>query len=306
MTLTAQQAQVSILGKGSIPAKPVTHLSYSGKHTHEACPKQYELSYVTGAPKQGAVWFVGGSAVHAMTEQWDHHELSGEPLDLQATWKRVFNETLDKAKEADPDVLNWRRAGVKKDNPQGEDIAHWYSVLGPQLVQAYIGWRRRANLEIWVTPDGQPAIELDVCGTLPGMPEGIEFKGFIDRIFYDPHLKTLTIVDLKTGTRKPENSEQFGIYGAAVQHRYGVAVPFGAAFMNRQGSLSEAHNLSRYTPEYVGRNFGRLHAAITAGYFNPVIGRHCGMCSVSAACYANGGPLADRFDRDFPGNQPGF
>lgn len=306
MTLSVQQAQASILGSSTIEVREVKHLSYSGKHTHEDCPKQYELSYITGAPKQGAVWFVGGSAVHRTTELYDMLAQPGTDVDLPSIWKQAFNETLDKAKEQDPAVLDWRKAGVKKDNPQGEDLAHWYSTLGPQLVQSYVSWRRRSGLQIWTTPDGQPAIELDVSGTLPGMPEGIQFKGFIDRIFYEPRLGQLTIVDLKTGTRKPENAEQFGTYGAAVQHKYGVAVPFGAAFMNRKGQLAEAHDLSMYTPEYVGRNFARLHAAITAGYFNPVLGRHCGLCSVSAACYANGGPLAAQYDRDHPGNQPGF
>src|SRR5258708_9047 len=199
--------------------------------THQECPKQYELSYVRGAPKKGAGWFLGGTAVHRCTGEWDRDQVltfGKKQADLPAIWRRVFHETLEKNKEQDPDTLGWRKAGVKSGNPDGEDISYWYSVLGPQLVQSYIAWRQRSGLEIWITPDGEPAIEIDVSGSLPGMGD-VAFKGYIDRIFYSPSQDQLTVVDLKTGTRKPETGLQLGVYGAAITHRYGVAVPFGAA-----------------------------------------------------------------------------
>lgn len=294
--LTPEQAAVSLLGP---QPRAITHISYSGMNTHGECGKKYELSYVMDAPKKGAVWFVGGLAVHRATEEWDRDPA----VDLPAIWRTVFNEELDKQKAKDPDVLGWRKAGIKADNPAGEDVAHWYSVLGPSLVESYIAWRKRSSWEIWTTPDGEPAIELNVGGTLPGM-EGVEFKGYIDRIFYDPQFDALRLVDLKTGSRKPETGLQLGVYGAAVQHRYGVAVPTGAAFMNRKGALAEAWTLAKYTPEYVGRHFKQLFDAIQAGYFVPKVGRHCGLCDVASACYANDGPLAHLYDRDAPGQAP--
>jgi putative RecB family exonuclease len=274
-------------------------------NTHQQCGKQYDLSYVMGAPKKGSVWFVGGLAVHRATEEWDTARFFDLPVDLPALWRRVFNEELEKQREKDPDQGGWRRAGIKADNPQGEDIAHWYSVLGPSLVESYIAWRRRSPWEIWTTPDGEPAIELDIGGTLPGM-DGVQFKGFIDRVFYDRQFDRLHLVDLKTGTRKPEKALQLGIYGAAVQHRYGIPVPTGSAFMNRKGSLAEPWDLTKYTPTYVGRHFKQLFDAIQAGYFVPNTGRHCGMCDVSASCYANDGPWAYLYDRDHPDNLPEF
>jgi putative RecB family exonuclease len=297
--LTEEQARNSILGTPGVQPRPVEHLSYSGLNTHQECPKRYELSYVMGAPRKGAVWFVGGSAVHRATEAWDRLTLEGREPNLPLIWKTAFNEVLEEARAKDPDVPSWRKAGVRKDTPQGEDLTHWYSVLGPQLIQAYTAWRQRSAWKIWVTPDGEPAIELDVCGSLPGMG-AVEFKGYIDRIFYDEHLDTLTVVDLKTGTRKPETGLQLGIYRAAIAHRYGVEINQGAAFMNRRGMLADVWTLDRYTPEYVGRDFARLYAAIQAGYFNATLGRHCGLCDVSASCYANNGPLAATYDRDHP------
>jgi len=303
--LTPEQATASVFGAPRPVARPVTHISYSGMNTYQECAKKYELSYITQAPKGGAVWFVGGLAVHRATEEWDRAQVADTSLDLPTVWRKVFNEELEKQRAKDPDQLNWRKGGVKADNPQGEDIAHWYSVLGPSLVESYLAWRKRSSWEIWTTPDGEPAIEMDVGGSLPGMG-GVEFKGYLDRIFYNPQLDQLHVVDLKTGTRKPENGVQLGIYSAAVEHRWSTPVFTGAAFMNRKGTLAESWNLTKYTPEYVGNNFAQLYAAIQAGAFAPHPARHCGMCDVASACYANDGPLAQQYDRGHPANRPGF
>lgn len=305
--LTEQQAQASIIGTPGPAPREVTHLSYSGMSTYQECPKKYELSYMMGAPKKGAVWFVGGKAVHSATEAWDRLVFEGREPNIQNIWKAAFSDAIEESREKDPDQLDWRKAGVKKDNPDGESLSVWYSRLGPQLVQSYISWRRRtmSQFELWTLPDGQPAIEVDVSGSLPGMG-GIEFKGFIDRVFYDKATEGLWVVDLKTGTRKPETDLQLGIYGAALTHHFDVHPMFGAAFMNRRGILADPFMLGRYTPEYVGHNFARLYSAIQAGYFNPVTGRHCGMCDVASSCYANSGPLAHRYDRDDPVNRVPF
>lgn len=298
--LTPEQAKASILGEPGVQPRPVEHLSYSGRSTYEDCPKRYELSYLMNAPRKGAVWFVGGSAVHRMTEEWDRFCLANPSLspDLTKMWRRAFNETLEQAKAKDPEHWEWRKAGVKKENPQGEDLAHWYSVLGPDLVKAYMQWRGRASWEIWTTPDGEPAIELDVGGMLP-MSNGLAFKGFIDRVFVTEQ-NTLFVVDLKTGTRKPEDGLQFGTYAAALEHKYGVKVPHGAAFMNRRGILAESWDLTKFTPEYVGKQYRQTDEAIRSGYFVPKVGRHCGLCDVADSCYANNGPLAHIYDRDHP------
>lgn len=79
----------------------------------------------------------------------------------------------------------WRRTSA-------DGVAEWWK-LGPQLVQSYIDWRERSPWEIWTTPEGEPAIELDVSGVLPGCP--VEIKAYLDRVFFDPVFKKLWIVD---------------------------------------------------------------------------------------------------------------
>lgn len=313
-SLTPNQVETSITGPVLNSPKKITHFSFSGRKKFEDCPKAYQLTYIMGAPQRGSVWFVGGIAVHAMTEAWDRwmvqHEgepanLPRPPFDPQAEWKKAFGETLEREKAKDPDFAHWRKAGTKAGNPEGESLAYWYSHLGPELVKAYMAWRRRAPWKIWTTPEGEPAIELDVGGSLPGMGT-YEYKGFIDRVFIDEMTNELSIVDLKTGSRKPENALQFGTYGAAMKAKYGIDVKRGTAFMNRRGSLSEPHDLTMYTPEYVGEHFAQTARAVEAGYFVPKVSHACGLCDVATSCFARGGPLAAAYDPDFPGNRPGF
>ena len=160
--LTPEQATASVFGAPRPVARPVTHISYSGMNTYQECAKKYELSYITQAPKGGAVWFVGGLAVHRATEEWDRAQVADTSLDLPTVWRKVFNEELEKQRAKDPDQLNWRKGGVKADNPQGEDIAHWYSVLGPSLVESYLAWRKRSSWEISIgsSPMDRPALRM--------------------------------------------------------------------------------------------------------------------------------------------------
>lgn len=302
--LTPEQAAISILGHTPVPlpglAQPaeITHLSYSGLTTYLECPKKYELSYLMGAPKQGAVWFVGGKAVHSMTELWDRARLAGAAFDMRAAWRDVFANQVEEDKANDPNVAGWRKAGKSAANSEGETLNHWYQVLGPKLVDAYIGWRQRTPWRIWTTPDGKDAIEMDVSGSLPGMGD-LSYKGFVDRVFEEDSGR-LHVVDLKTGTRKPESPVQFGVYKAAIENKYCVPVYEGAAFMNRRGFLAGPYLLGLYTPAYVGKLFAQVHTAIKAGAFPAKVGRHCSLCDVASSCYANSGPLAATYDRDHP------
>lgn len=308
-SLTPEQVKASLLGK-VIQRAPVAHLSYSSRYSFDQCPKAFELGRMMGAPKKGAVWFLGGKAVHRLTEEWDRWALEtdggrlpGRPFDLPAAWDRIFREEMEQAMEADPAFGAWRKAGTRADNPEGESISVWYSTVGPAQVEAYIAWRRRTpQLQLWTTPDGQPAIELDVSCTLPGME--VELKAYIDRIFVNRITGQLAVVDLKTGSRKPDSPLQFGVYAAATKMRYDIEVPEGAAFMTRRGILTDPWDLAKYTPAYVGKHFAGLWRAIQAEHFAPKIGNHCGLCDVSSSCFAQDGPLAAQYDPDASEDAP--
>ena len=277
---------------------PPRHLSHSARESLERCAKAYYLRYFTPAPRRPALWSIGGSAVHEVTEIYDREqfELGGEPREwteraIKGAWDYSFGEFLDKAFSAEADEYKWGRSS-------SEPIEVW-NVNGPLFIQSYIDWRERSPYKIWTTPDGQPAIELDVSGMLPGCP--VEIKGYVDRIFHDPVMDKLVDVDLKTGKKPPKDGQQFGTYAALVKAKYGVQTDLGVPFLNRKGTLGKPYELAEYTPEAVGAVFGETWEKVQAGEF-PANGfpENCFVCDLQWSCGAIGGPLAKIYDPSHP------
>lgn len=277
------------------------HTSFSARETLERCARSYFLGRVAGAPKRPALWSAGGSAVHETTEDYDLLSLTGglEDFDVTEVWNFHFNGHLFEAREAEPNESKW---GSSKTEP----IEVWRK-QGLAFVESYINWRDRSPWEIWTTPEGEPAIELDVSGRLPGCP--VEIKGFIDRVFWDPVLKRLVVLDLKTSKKPPKSPAQFETYAALLKAKYDVQVHLGVPFMNRRGTLGAPYDLSKVTPEAVGEVFGKAWAEVQ-GYAQtgvwPANTKDCFICDVQASCAAVNGPLATQYDPASPGYQPPF
>lgn len=272
------------------------HISHSSRETLERCAKQYFLTRVAKAPQLPALWLAGGSAVHEATEAYDLMAFAGmaEDFEPEDVWDAFFDAQLAQAEEYEEDINKWRSSKT-------EPIETWRT-MGLQFVQAYIDWRERSPWEIWTAPDGFAAIELDVSGRLPGCD--VEIKAYIDRIFWDPILKQLVIVDLKTSKKPPKSADQFGTYAALVAQKYGTPVRMGVPFMNRRGTLGVPFDLTEYTPEFVGEIFGKawqdIEGYMKAGNF-PADTSDCFLCDVKAACHALNGPLAHLYDPASPG-----
>jgi putative RecB family exonuclease len=285
------------------PNQLPSHTSHSAREQLERCARAYFLTRIAKAPQRPALWLAGGSAVHEVTEAYDLWTLpptTGQEFPVQDYWDRTFEKQLQELRAKEPNENIWRRS-------QSEPIEVWRS-MGLEFVKAYIDWRERSPWEIWTTPDGQPAIELDVSGMLPGCP--VEIKAYLDRVFWDPVFEKHHIVDLKTGKSPPKNADQFGTYKALAKVMYGIDVDSGVPFMNRKGGLGKPFDLTEYTPEYVGLVFGEAWEQVESGEF-PANGfdKACFICDVEAACAAAGGPLAHLYDPAHPGhisNQPQF
>ncbi|MFF3363552.1 RecB family exonuclease [Streptomyces misionensis] len=283
-----------------------THLSHSSRETLERCARAYFLTRMTKAPQTPALWLVGGSAVHEATEHYDLMSVVGnEDISKSAVrqiWEAYFEAQVAEAREKEPEESKWRRSKT-------EGVEEWRR-NGLQFVQSYIDWRERSPWEIWTTPDGEPAIELDVSGKLPGC--SVEIKAFLDRVFWDPVMKQLAIVDLKTGKKPPKTPAQFETYAALLKVKYDVDVHMGVPFMNRMATLGKPYDLSEVEPERIGAAYGDAWSSIqkhaAAGEF-PASGfpRECyPLCDVQAACAAQNGPLAHLYDPASPGYQPQF
>lgn len=281
----------------------IRHASFSTMDAWFNCPKAVELRKIQGAPAIPAWWFAGGSAVHAATEAYDRWTLM-DPVNrgrfsIAQAFADAFNEEVADMRKVEPDESKWRAAGPK-DDP--ETYNKWMKI-GPLLVGNYIQWRRSNDYVVWEMDD-VVGIELDLSGVLPGCE--MEIKAYADRVFYHPVFEQHHIIDLKTGTRGPKHPLQFGVYGAGLANKYGVEAEVGAAFMNREGKLGKAFDLTKYTPEYVGKLFGHFERAVKNNVFPAHLGSSCRMCDVQDSCYANDGQYAELYDPDHPGYAPKF
>lgn len=275
------------------------HTSHSARETLERCAKAYFLTRIANAPQTPALWLAGGSAVHETTEDYDLLSMAKmtDAFAVSEMWDLHFNAQLEKARQREENETAWRSSKT-------EPVEVWRS-MGLAFVQAYIEWRERSPWEIWIAPDGQPAIELDVSGKLPGCD--VEIKAYLDRVFWDPVLRQLVIVDIKTGKKPPKTPDQFGTYAALLKVKYDVDVTMGAPFMNRRAALGTPFDLTEYTPQFVGEIFAAAWKQVQSGYF-PANGfpGACFICDVKSSCAAQNGPLAPQYDPASPGYPPPF
>lgn len=279
------------------------HISHSSRETLERCARSYFLGRVAKAPKRPALWLAGGSAVHETTEDYDLLALAGglDDFDVSEAWNVHFDAQLAEARAAEPNEYKWARS-------QAEPIEVWRT-NGLGFVRSYIDWRERSPWEIWMTPEGYPAIELDVSGMLPGCP--VEIKAYLDRVFWDPVLERRVILDLKSGKRPPKTASQFETYAALLKVKHDVQTDLGVPFMNRKGTLGKPYELAEVTPEGVGEVYGKAWEQIqeyarTGSWPANGLDKECFICDTSASCYAKGGPLSAQYDPADPAYPPPY
>lgn len=261
----------------------VGHASYSSVDSWLQCGEKYRLTKIEGIKEDPAWWSVGGSAVHRATEWWDlgmHQELDVHDLFLRA----FEEETTHQAEFTGVPPLTWRSS-------RGQD-GDWWRLHGSEMVQSYIDWRHETGWQVmdFEVDDGVndyphffPGVEVP----FEVMMDGVPVKGFIDRVFVDLGGQAV-LVDLKTGARKPVSSLQLGYYRAALILQYGVTVDLGGFFMNRKkkGEQFQVTDISKYTPEFIGRFVAGFQKARETGLYLPHVTSFCGTCGVASHCWA--------------------
>lgn len=165
---------------------------------------------------------------------------------------------------------------------KGKEAKHWWLENGAVMTHRYLTWRKNhPNLDVWITPDGTPAIELQTNITLP---DGTVLKAFIDRVMQDKVTGDLLIVDLKTGKTTP-GPLQLAVYRLCVEETFGVSPKHGAYWMARTGELDTIHDLEMIPPVMVSRWLRDVKKAIDMRLFVPKMSRDCSWCGVKEHCY---------------------
>jgi len=253
-------------------------LSVSQLKLYERCPRAYKLTKIDKVWQKPAAWLAQGSAVHEACEAWERSGRTMTVEDALEVFRESYAKHIGEACEATPNFDYWFASGPY----EGQlDIERRYGI-GLEQVERYIRWYQAHPDEvIWVTPEGEPAVELGFDVDL----DGVHVRGFIDAIVVVDG--ELVVRDTKTGNQ-PGDDFQLAVYGVGVSEDLGVDRPLkGDYFMNKSGKPTPAFDLSGWTREVVSEKFRKLEADIKAGKFDPdPEPSKCRFCDVSWACDA--------------------
>jgi putative RecB family exonuclease len=223
-------------------------------------------------------------------------------FDVNAVFQAELDRAIaDEVSHSGFQVADWFWSGRR--SPE-EDVA-WWRENGPAMVEAFVQWyEHEVDAEVWVTPDGIPAIELPIevmFGTIPV------------RMVLDLVLQigtALVVVDLKTSARQPDSHRQLGIYACGLELKYGVRPRYGTFFMNRGVGKADAKqfflrpielNRPQYSIPYLAAEFEAFERGVKAQVFPAHPGEACSRCGVAYACCEVGGVKARELDPNWPG-----
>lgn len=260
-------------------------LSHSQLNGWTGCGERYRLERIVGVPQRPGWALIGGNAVHDTTENHDlrEHGVDVPPL----TFEEAFEARTVEAEERDGfDRSEFRASGRKSNQWPDKENADWWLANGPGMVQRWVTWTRNVPWVLWVTPEGQPAVEVEF--NYVSLEEGFTIKGFIDRVYHDPATGRLIVVDIKTGAQKQSSGRQLGTYRIGLEDKYaaqGVAVPLGTFWDARGGATDRLYDLGWFTKERLDWSFRQLKRARASGMYLPNPSALCSSCSVRDYCY---------------------
>lgn len=267
------------------------HVSHSALNNYLRCGKAYELGKL-GVPESPAWWLLGGSAVHQATEWIDKGEWDDAP---EYAFYLAFQQEIDRTREVYPNESLWRKAGY---GARAQGYEHWMA-QGPRYVRQ---WAEKGAL--W------DEVEIDVSHTLPS---GIKIKAYVDRVQLDRSTFTWSVVDLKTGSTRPESDQQLGIYTVLFKQWLARQTKYTSpALTDIWGGWSfTAHNymfkdnefypmdVSNWTLQTVDQIAQEWLHGVQSSVFLPNRGKQCGTCGLREACYLESGDsnVTRKFDR---------
>lgn len=262
------------------------HISFSQYNTYVDCPRNWYLSKVRQA-EQVQTWYLPiGSAVHSMVEAHLEDKMfraqSKHAPDWQPKAEDYFFPLISAQMRIEPDLSKWLAGGSKKNG----------FITGDLALQRVKGCYERAleflgDLDVW-------EVEYDASGPLPGL--SVDVSAFVDIIAehkkYGP-----TIVDWKSGSKKPSNAFQLETYAALLPNTdYRDFKYTGLWAMLAPGAaVARPIDLSAVDPAEVGAKYQKVRTAMEAmqieakeqdGKKNFM----CKMCFNAPNCVAYSGP----------------
>lgn len=249
--------------------KPL-NASFSKIKSYNKCGKAFQLQYAHKFPTPPAWYLLAGVALHRATEWWDLGEWINEPEDA---FEQAFDEVIAEAEKDWPDQNVWLAAGWV--NKQRE--SYWRS-------KGYDYMRQWADTP---KPSKVPLhVEVDLSTTLPS---GLVMKAYADRV-YDGY-GHMTIWDLKSGSSRPDDDSQLGIYAVLLKHMYPDVSVSAANYMfkdDKAYDVDVTHWLEGGLDllDSIGQTW---RTGVESGVFLPKRSADCERCWVADACYLQSG-----------------
>ena len=251
------------------------------------CGEQWRLQRGLKLPQKPAWALVGGSAVHAATEELDKLDLRPD------NYRDIFNAHFDVCIQEELDryggewtTADFRASGRASTAWPNKEDEKWWRANGPTFVGNWMIYRDRTGKDFYRDEAGEPAIELEATVQLGGLP----VKVIIDRLFTGPY--GMVLVDIKSGAQMPKDSMQLGIYAEALDQTYGYKVKYGQFFDARKGVTSATYDLSAWTKPRLDYVFASVRKIQTEQIFLPNPSNMCSACPVRDYCLTMGGSLA--------------
>jgi hypothetical protein len=271
-------------------------LSHSAVEDYAQCGEKYRLRRVARVPQVPGWALVGGSAFHATTEHLDNLDFGYDDGGTGSFEEAFEAEQTDRVESTGVLPDEWAASGrASKEYPNKEDREFWLK-NGPKWVLQYRRFLAASPWQVWLTPDGEPAIELELEWFL----EDIPVKGYIDRIYENVVTGALLIVDLKTGAREPMGTKQLVTYHNGLralwkeQGWHSEAPRYGSYYMARSGLLTSPEVVADLDDGRLEFDYSNARKGIEAGIFLPSKSTLCGSCNVRAYCREFGGEHAYR------------
>lgn len=214
-------------------------------------------------------------------------------------WDELLQAELEDERSGDYQPEEFYISGRRsKDWPEKEN-PFWWQAKGPGFVKSWVTWRDNSGLDIWTTPEGEPAIELKVWAERGES----ELLCYIDRIMVDAE-GNLYIVDLKTGSQTPAWPQQLALNNLALGYQYGVQAQYGGFWSARKGGIvgnietgDGFADLRIYDDEWLWDQVDKAREIRDRQLFVPQPTMLCkSACGVARFCKAMAGPLSITLD----------
>ena len=256
--------------------------SVSQINSFTRCPMAYKLARIDKVWARPAAWLPQGTAFHEtaeLIEIWESYGMPLSPEEAIEIFKTLYARDVNEKTEETPNFDWWSASGPYRGK---DDVERRYHV-GIEQVEKFLAWRSLKGQELWVTPDGEPAIEIGFEIELAG----ILVRGYIDAIVVENG--ELRVRDYKTGNQ-PGDDFQLGVYALAVAMKYGVDAPktgdyYMAGKKGKKASLTHPYDLTEWTEAVITARFHEVEALIQAGVFEALPEPDkCAFCDVSYSC----------------------